>query len=106
MGEVIKMKTYFKKQVKKNIAKRKQCKKDMALFKKCFSVKGNYLAYDMTTVKQEVVAYVKIADFLEINFDQSYITIAFSNARSIYYECGDINLAKEFIDWFILKINY
>jgi hypothetical protein len=104
MGELIRMKTYFKKQVKKNAAKVKQDKKDIELFKKCFSVKGNYLSYDMTAIKQETIAYVKIADFLEINFDQGYITIAFSNARSIHYECGDIDLAKEFMDWFIAKI--
>ena len=104
MGELIRMKTYFKKQAKKNVSTQKQNIKDIELFKKCFSVKGSYLSYDMTAIKQETIAYVKIADFLEINFDQGYITIAFSNARSIHYECGDIDLAKEFIDWFIVKI--
>ena len=105
MGELIKMKTYFKKQVKKNTANVKQNKKDIEQFKKCFSVKGDYLAYDITIIKQETIAYVKIADFLEINFDQRYIAIVFSDARSIHYECEDIDLAKEFIDWFIAKIN-
>lgn len=105
MGELIKMKTYFKKQVKKNAAKVKQDKKDIEQFKKCFSVKRSYLSYDMTAIKQETIAYIKIADFLEINFDQGYITVVFSNARSIHYECGDIDLAKDFIDWFIAKID-
>ena len=106
MGELIKMKTYFKKQVKKNTANVKQNKKDIERFKKCFTfLKDNIHYYND---KMKVIIYCKTIDFMEINYGLHYadhISIMFTDDRIMIHHCEDMNLAKEFMDWFIAKID-
>jgi len=104
-GELIDLKTHFKKKRKKENNRKKIAKQGIETFKRNFTFDKNHIKYYYKPLNQ--IAVFNKKHFIEITYNFYYdetISVSFTEQRILNLECENVNVANMFIEWFIDNI--